>query len=396
MRIIITICVFLCAIQTLLSQIPELLSYQAVARTPTGQPIQSTAVSTRFRIHDLSASGPMLWEEFQSVVTNEFGLFNLQLGSVISLDSINWDSGPKFLATAIDFGEGFIETGTQQMLSVPFAIRSGNGIRNISSTGDTLFMSNGDFILIPGISDANFGGSGGSGGTTTTGTTLHTCGTMHVHNQNLNYGTMTDQEGNVYKTVVIGAQEWMAENLNTSIYRNGEPIATNLPQSEWFQDTIGSWLYYNNDLSYECPYGKLYNWYAVVNENNLCPSGWHVPTDAELNTLVTFFDPNGMGYPNNAGGPLKSTGTFQTATVLWQLPNTGAANSSGFSAIPGGQKNPNGGFAYIGQYFNIWTSTEWDINSVDAWMRWMYFDSNSAGHLRMDKNYGYSVRCIRD
>ncbi len=122
-------------------------------------------------------------------------------------------------------------------------------------------------------------------------TSEHLCGAQSVHNPDLAYGTLTDQEGNVYKTIVIGIQEWMAENHNTSTYRNREPIANVTESGQWNTLTTGVWCFYNNDSAYKCPYGKLYNWHAVNDSRNLCPSGWHVPNDDEWNTLVGFIDP---------------------------------------------------------------------------------------------------------
>ena len=109
--------------------------------------------------------------------------------------------------------------------------------------------------------------------------TSNATGNPNIHNANCTYGVMTDQEGNVYKTIVIGTQEWMAENLNTSIYRNGDAILTNLDNAIWQNTTSGAWAYNSNDSSYAFPYGKLYNWYACVDARQLCPVGWHVPTD---------------------------------------------------------------------------------------------------------------------
>ncbi|MFM2201748.1 MAG: hypothetical protein RL040_948, partial [Bacteroidota bacterium] len=144
---------------------------------------------------------------------------------------------------------------------------------------------------------------------------LHTCGAANVHNPNLTYGSMTDQEGNVYKTIVIGTQEWMAENLNTSIYRNGDVIVANLDEGEWYNTYLtntGSWVYYNNDPTFECPYGKLYNHYATVDSRGLCPSGWQLPSIDEYETLVLFLEPSWNGSSSfTAGGDLKSIGNIQ-------------------------------------------------------------------------------------
>jgi uncharacterized protein (TIGR02145 family) len=217
----------------------------------------------------------------------------------------------------------------------------------------------------------------------------HSCGADSVHNPNLNYGSMTDQEGNVYKTIVIGTQEWMAENLKTSIYRNGEPITTNLTDIEWENTTntqIGAWAYYNNDSQNDCPYSKLYNWYAVADPRHVCPTGWHEPTDDEWTTLTDY-----LGGESVAGGKMKSTGSQN-----WLSPNTEATNESGFSGLPGGLRyNDNGTFDFFGFYGYWWSSLE--SSTTRAWSRAMnYYIGNAYRYSYQFKFYGLSVRCLRD
>jgi uncharacterized protein (TIGR02145 family) len=220
--------------------------------------------------------------------------------------------------------------------------------------------------------------------------TAHTCGTPNVHNPNLTYGTMTDQEGNEYKTIVIGTQEWMAENLNTSIYRNGDAIPTNLNNATWQGTTSGAWAYYNNDASLACPYGKLYNWYTCVDARQLCPVGWHVPTDAEWTVLTSYLDGEDV-----AGGKMKTTGTIEAATGLWADPNAEATNSSGFSGAPGGFRGHINGEYYDNGYVpNWWSSSEVPTNN--AWFRFLDYYSSNAFKSFNSKNAGFSVRCLRD
>ena len=218
------------------------------------------------------------------------------------------------------------------------------------------------------------------GGETAANLTTHSCGTPNVHNPNLAYGTMTDQEGNEYKTIVIGNQEWMAENLNTSIYRNGDMIPTNLADFTWENTNSGAWAYWNNDASYACPYGKLYNWFTCVDARHLCPVGWHMPTDAEWTVLTDY-----LGGVDIAGGKMKTTG-------LWSSPNDGATNSSGFSGTPGG-------FRYItyndiGSFGYWWSSSATD-NDNAMYCNLFYYSANELSSP-LPKRFGLSVRCIRD
>ena len=222
----------------------------------------------------------------------------------------------------------------------------------------------------------------------------HSCGTEGVHNPALSYGSMTDQEGNVYKTIVIGTQEWMAENLNTGMYRNGEVIPNVTNNTQWATLSTGAWGIYNNDSQYECPYGKLYNWYAVNDSRNVCPAGWHVPSDAEWSTLSQTLDPSSIANITGtqsmvAGGFLKSTNA-----VLWTNPNQDANNSSGFSALPAGQRDSNGSIGSNGNLTGFWTKQA--FGNAAAWTREIYYYGGSLERYSYDKRVGYSVRCLRD
>ncbi len=223
--------------------------------------------------------------------------------------------------------------------------------------------------------------------------TQHSCGADSIHNPNLSYGSMTDQDGNTYKTIVIGAQEWMAENLMARTYRNGLAIPLVTDATTWGGLSTAASCWYNNDsATYACPYGRLYNWYAAASSNNVCPAGWHVPTDAEWSTLINHLDPNADGgntTPNNAGGKMRSTGT-----QYWLSPNTYADNSSGFSGLPGGLRYLNGTFIGISNYGYWWSSTEFFTSF--AWFRQLIYGISNVGRTNDYKTTGYSVRCLRD
>jgi uncharacterized protein (TIGR02145 family) len=373
---------FLCSV--LFAQAPALIPYQAVARDTSGQALNGATINARFTIHDGAATGAAVWQELQTVTTSALGLFTVQLGSSVPLTGVIWANGSKFMQVEIDLGQGFVEMGTQQMLSVPYALHAGSVSLNVSAAGDTLFVGNGEYVIIPGISAANANGGG-----TSTGTTLHSCGAPNVHNPDLTYGSMTDQEGNVYKTIVIGTQEWMAENLNTSIYRNGDVIPTNLDNTTWQNTISGAWAYYNNDASYECPYGKLYNWFACTDSRGLCPTGWHVPSDAEWTVLTDY-----LGGEAVAGGKMKTTGTSEAASGLWYSPNQGATNSSGFSGVPGGVRDGFGYYGNIVDYGRWWSSTE--VDTIDARDRGLNHGYDDFFRLYNHKKDGFSVRCLRD
>jgi uncharacterized protein (TIGR02145 family) len=382
----------------LLAQAPALIPYQAIARNTAGEPLASSTLNARFTIHDGTAAGANVWQEQQTVSTNTLGLFTAQLGSSMALTSVNWGNGSKFLQVELDLGSGFIDLGTQQLLSVPYALHAGSVHLDVSTAGDTLFVGDGSFVIIPGISEANNDTGGGSGGTTT-GTTLHTCGAPNVHNPDLTYGSMTDQQGNVYKTIVIGTQEWMAENLNTSIFRNGDAIPTNLSNSQWSNTTSGAWAYYNNDTSNACPYGKLYNWYAVNDTRNLCPVGWHVPSDMEWSAMINFLDSNADGGNNSsniAGTAMKSIGSIDGGNGYWSNddPTALGTNSSGFSGLPSGYRYFDGGYYYMSNFGSWWSSTQ--LDSISSWYRILGDYYSSVGRGNDFSQAGFSVRCLRD
>jgi uncharacterized protein (TIGR02145 family) len=188
--------------------------------------------------------------------------------------------------------------------------------------------------------------------------------------------------GSEIKSVKIGNQVWMAENLNVDHYRNGDPIPTGLSNSQWKSTTQGAYAIYNDDPTNEKIYGKLYNWYAVNDPRGLCPTGWHVPSDAEWSTLEKY-----LGGSEVTGGKLKRKSG-------WNEPNTGANNSSGFNAFPGGYRNNYGTNYDVGINGFWWSSTEYD--SVSAWYRVLFCRYSSVGRNNYNKRDGFSVRCVRD
>jgi len=197
-------------------------------------------------------------------------------------------------------------------------------------------------------------------------------------------GTITDIDGNVYKTVKIGTQTWMAENLKTTKYRNGDPIPNVTDSASWTALKTGAYCNYKNDTSNASSYGRLYNWYAV-NTGILAPQGWHVPSDEEWSILIDY-----LGGEKKAGGKMKVVGTS-----FWAKPNKGANNRSGFTALPGGARAYGGKFSSIGRYGYWWSSSE--FGTRNAWERGLDYGSSRV-HRDWDggRGNGYSVRCVRD
>jgi uncharacterized protein (TIGR02145 family) len=195
---------------------------------------------------------------------------------------------------------------------------------------------------------------------------------------------MTDIDGNQYDVIKIGNQIWMKENLKVSKYRNGEAIPTGLVNTVWANTNKGAYAIYNNDNTNNVRYGKLYNWYAVNDSRGLCPSGWHIPSESDWSTLLSY-----LGGDLACGGKLKSIGTS-----YWYSPNSDATNVSGFSALPGGSRDNDGSFDVIRNYAFFWSATEYGNN--DAFTRNLDYYSNDFGRSYGNKRNGFSVRCVRD
>ncbi|MGD1046423.1 MAG: fibrobacter succinogenes major paralogous domain-containing protein [Bacteroidota bacterium] len=199
--------------------------------------------------------------------------------------------------------------------------------------------------------------------------------------------TVTDVDGNVYKTVTIGKQIWMAENLKVKHYRNRKAIPLVTNNTAWNALTTPAYCYYNNDTSNIAIYGCLYNWYAVIDSNNICPKGWHIPSDSEWMELVTY-----LGGSSVAGGKMKETGTKH-----WADPNEGATNESRFAGLPGGLRG-NGGAFWSGDINGGlcgWWDSAADGNKTYGWMV-RYSNAKITRSQSHSNANGFSIRCIKN
>lgn len=201
---------------------------------------------------------------------------------------------------------------------------------------------------------------------------------------NLETGTMTDIDGNTYKTIKIGDQWWMMENLQVTHYRNGDPIPYIESKEDWSCLSSGAYCYYDNNGINLKSYGMLYNWYAVNDSRGLAPEGWHIPSDEEWQALV-----DGLGGIENAGGELKAIDPQR-----WQDPNTGATNASGFTALPGGYRDETGFFSRKTFYAFYWTATEHNV--FRSWYRSLRHFYADVSHYKYHKGSGLSIRCVKD
>ena len=210
---------------------------------------------------------------------------------------------------------------------------------------------------------------------------------------------MKDIDGNVYQTVKIGNQVWMAENLKVTHYRDGTSINYVTSNEEWAGISTGAYCAYDNSESTADIYGYLYNWYAVNDIHKIAPKGWHVPTDAEWKELEMYLgmsptEADDMGWRGtNEGSKLAGN------SLLWDsgaLENNAVFGESGFSALPGGCRYSNGYFYTFGGYAYFWSSTQYYYSHYDAWYRDVNYYTSAVLRGIMLKKYGFSVRLVRD
>jgi uncharacterized protein (TIGR02145 family) len=198
------------------------------------------------------------------------------------------------------------------------------------------------------------------------------------------FGTVMDIDGNIYLTLKIGSQEWMLENLRTSRTASGTSLAKMENDVQWANASEPAYCWFNNDSSsYERPFGKLYNQWAVIAQ--ICPDGWHAPSDAEW-TLLTDF----LGGPLAAGSKLKERGTTHWSS------NIGATNESGFTGHPGSFRRPTGTFGGSINQYGYWWSTTFISQLGTYFVRQLSFNGFDISSSNFSNNYGCSVRCIRN
>ncbi len=224
---------------------------------------------------------------------------------------------------------------------------------------------------------------------------LHSCKKDEKDSIIMESGTVTDIENNIYRTVKIGNQWWMAENLKVKTFRNGLPIALHQTPESW-EDTIPSYCIFDNKA--EAP-GLLYNWYAIGSVNNIAPAGWHVPSDKEWQELEKYLgmsegDAGKKGWRGNVeGDKLKKEGTtgWTTFSGVW------STNESGFSALAGGCRLFNGKWGEPGLFATgFWWANSELSDTSQAYFRYLDYKNSNIYRSNCDKNYGFSIRCVKD
>ena len=389
LQLVMELLVCVCYISVLRAQSPETMSYQAVIRDVGDNLVINQSVGMQISILQSSAKGTAVYIETHISTTNTNGLVSVEIGggTVVSgnFAVIDWANGPYFIKTETDpsGGTDYSITGTSQLLSVPYALhaKTVGEITEKQGLANVMAINNSANDQIKNLTDP---------------TELQDAATKAyvdaikevIYNDFLNAGLngiVKDVDGNTYKTIKIGEQVWMAENLRTTKYNDGTAIPFVTSNSEWSNLNTPGYCWYNNDsVANSKIYGALYNWYTVET-NQLCPTGWHVSTESEWITLYTY-----LGGDSIAGGMLKDTGT-----IYWISPNTGATNEIGFTVLPNGNRDYNSGtFSNLYQFGYFWSATDYNVDS--AWFFELLYNSKFLMKYGTSIRYGFGVRCIRD
>jgi uncharacterized protein (TIGR02145 family) len=374
-KVSLTIVIYLISLVIIFAQAPQAFKYQTLVRDNSGTVMANQNISFQISILKGNSSGASYYVETHNTATNEFGLVTIEIGAGVvesgEISAIDWGDGLYFLKVAFDEsgGTNYQLMGTSQLLSVPYALNSGS-LTMVSPGGIKYNIT---------VDDAG----------NLVSTPILACPP-----------TMVDIDGNTYSTILIGDQCWMAENLKTTTYQNGTPIPNIIDNTAWSNLVTGSYAWYNNDNSWKNIYGAIYNWYTVVDPNGLCPSGWHVPTNNDWTILTDFI--GGTGSLN--GTKLKSCrqvnspagGACNTSIhPRWdQYSNFYGTDNYGFSGFPAGFRHNGGEYTNIGTSTYWWSSTQ--STSSKAWIRGLGYYYGSVDVMDVDREYGFTVRCIKD
>jgi uncharacterized protein (TIGR02145 family) len=415
-----------CLALNAISQTPQGISYQGVLRNLDGSIISDANITITFRIHENTPDGAVVYEENHSTATSN-GLVNLTVGMGTAVNGvfsqIAWGAGNKYLQVLMNNGNDEIDLGTQQMMSVPYALyaeKSNTTNISVSAIGDTLYLGNGNYILIPGISNSNASVESGLGSTLLPGVSY--CADKTISASGCDGMTELEYQGYTYDLVEIAGQCWFKENLRATSFNDGAPITYEPSHSVWNSLTgdIAEqpyYAFYNNDSTNLEKYGNLYNAFTLENEN-ICPIGWHVPTkcdtyyliskqgvsnfDIEYNGALQWASINGVN--ELVAHKLFSSEPFQNPYGFVPIVPT---NSSGFSAKAGGIRNTYSD-EHINYEFSMWVMLNTQQPSVTGFSSVLEapgnvrFDSfaepiiNGGQGTNINLFRGKSIRCIKD
>jgi uncharacterized protein (TIGR02145 family) len=474
--------------------VPPGIPYQAVLRNADGQAAANNTVSTKFTLRQNTSDGEAEYIETHALTTNSQALLSAVIGQGTAVQGtfaeINWSNTIKFLQVEVDLGNGYVDLGTQQLMSVPFALYAANApagpagsdgisaptIQEIDYSNNKLFflftdggIDTVDFVtLITGCTNpaacnynpianvddnhcvlvgdpcndnqsstfndvlnnncecqgsidllgctnptaCNYNASAtiDNGTCLTIGNPCNdgnaftfndlinaACICAGTFNNNVSYNAgdgVVDIDGNNYNTVMIAGMEWMGSNLKVTKFSNGDPLITNLYGTNWQTNTAPAYGSAANNIVINDPiYGKLYNFSAVEDSRNICPTGWHVSTDAEWTSLINYLDPTQQS--GIYGMQSAIAGGFLKGPAGWGDPNTGASNISGLNFKAGGMISDIADYYNPGNAGYYWTSTSLD----DFFAIYRVMDRSSAGiwrSINYNKKFAFSIRCVKN
>lgn len=400
------------------AQSPKSFTYQAVVRDEAGQVLSSEDVSVQLTIIRDNPQGTLMFSETHHTVTNDFGLVTLQVGSINSLEIINWAEHDYFLRVTVNG----VLMGVTQLLSVPYALHS-------MTSGDTFSGSYHDlenlpdlaaYVNVPGAQPGTmFYFRGDSWQPIPPGEEGDVLMVIMQTPQWAEIGYepsfVNDIDGNVYRTVKIGGREWMAENLRVTNYANGDRIPTGLNDDEWWEYKEGAYAVFphqligglNSEAEVVDAYGKLYSWFAAVDERGLCPTGWTVPSRAEwlqlFQYLINNYEwmddqtfSNSLKSCRQPGSPLG--GECDTNEhPIWQPHDIHyGTDDFGMGILGGGYRAAPGFYGLFGTNGAYWTTTDVGHVPKNAWAMNFMSALGAVSQMGTDKDAGFSVRCIRE
>ncbi len=402
------LCITIASITQLQAQAPQGFNYQATVRNSSGDLIVNTNVDFKFNIMQGSQTNLPVFTEIHYVPTDDLGHVNLVIGQGTAttgvFSQLDWSLGSYYLGIELDTGSGYVAMGTTQLLSVPYALYAENSGNSTPTTPNLeAVLAENNSANNQQIKDLQDPTDVQDAATKAYIDALIT--SLQSQIDALQPTSVTDIDGNSYDYLTYGDQVWTVENAEMVTYRDGTEIPQVTDATEWANLTTGAWAFYNNDPTKP----RLYNWYAVMGihdtdpntpNKEFAPEGWHVPTDAEWTTLENYLIANGYNYDgttteNMIAKAMASTTGWNSSTNSGSIGNDQSTNnSSGFNAFPEGDRHSNGSFVDEGDIAIFWTSTEDDTNN--AWNRYLYFNYNDLNSSNSLKQYGFSVRFVRD
>lgn len=404
----------------LFAQVPDGISHQAVMRDAEGTLITNQPIGIRVSVLQGSPEGTAVYTETHTPESNDNGLITYVIGQGAqaegSFAGIDWSDGPYFLKTEVDpdGGSDYSMSGATQLLSVPYAMYAessandfdgdmqGERIINMSDPHEPQDAATKAYIdhLVDSLATR-----------------------IAVLEDSLGIeppdepGTLTDIDGNQYQTIEIGDLEWMAENLRVTRYNNGDDLNAGLSNIDWENATEGAYAVHEHDnvIGIDSEeemieaYGKLYNWYAVSDDRDICPEGWHVPGDDEWTGMVDYLIAthgwsNDLNDVDGIGNKLKSCRQVNSPEgdacdtnehPRWEPHEAHyGTDELGFAGLPSGNRHFSGPYTALGEYGGFWSSTENTSNTS-----WSHFLSFTFGNLlrgSFEKPTGFSIRCVRE